>query len=165
MDVGWQLIWVVVTIGTACHGSCRYRAPAYKKLASSGSPHRYTSLIELSFKQKIEMDPSLFSMNGTCKQIRSNSCDWFGITCANERVFALYLSGCSLVAPLDSIAALTPLDQLQEVHLANNSLYSYNTDTDTDQILPSSLGACTRLRVLNLSQNDRQPSHFLNQLS
>lgn len=73
MDVGWQLIWVVVTIGTACHGSCRYRAPAYKKLASSGSPHRYTSLIELSFKQKIEMDPSLFSMNGTCKQIRSNS--------------------------------------------------------------------------------------------
>ena len=29
-------------------------------------------------------------------------------------VDALYLSGCGLAAPLDSIAALAPLDQLQE---------------------------------------------------
>lgn len=85
-------------------------------------------------------------------QIHPNCCDWLGIICSNARIISINLDGCDLAAALhDSLAALQPLDQLQELHLANNSFHS--NDADGIVIFGCSSSALTTLDLSSNSLN------------
>ncbi|MCO5549880.1 hypothetical protein L7F22_003354 [Adiantum nelumboides] len=115
--------------------------------ADAGGTLAADAQVLLRFKQTITSDPSA-ALSDWSLQHNSNSCSWFGVTCANDsRVISLNLTGCRLIAPLP-LGELAALEQLHELHLAGNAFFG----TVKQEVIAS---ACsTPISTLDLSSNN-----------
>ncbi|KAA8535508.1 hypothetical protein F0562_030511 [Nyssa sinensis] len=94
----------------------------------------------LAFKSAIKLDPkNVLESNWTEK---TNFCNWFGVSCGQQRVKALRLPSMGLQGTISPHVG--NLSLLMELNLSNNSFYGY---------LPHELSHLLHLRVLKLEYN------------
>ncbi|XP_022884343.1 probable LRR receptor-like serine/threonine-protein kinase At3g47570 [Olea europaea var. sylvestris] len=99
----------------------------------------------MAFKSKLLVEPdNILSTNWSS---RTHFCNWFGITCLNERITGLQLPGLALQGTISSCVA--NMTQLVALDLSNNKL---------EGVLPSELGLLQQVKILNTTKNSLQGS-------